>query len=112
MGTGACLGTGRGHRARGPWDQCPEQGIDLTAQRIGAGVVPDHKIGMTSLFFAGPLSPFARVENRLGPAAMVGRPAKSLGTRRIDEDDDVTQILPAGLEQDRGVENHGPAAGL
>ena len=36
---------------------------------------------------------------------MAGRPAKSLGTGRIDEDDNVTQILPAGLEQDCSIQD-------
>ena len=38
---------------------------------------------------------------------MAGRPAKPLGTGRIDENDDVTQILPAGLEEDSGIEDDG-----
>jgi hypothetical protein len=41
---------------------------------------------------------------------MLGRASNSLGPGRIDEDDRITQILPAGLEQDRGIQNDRPTA--
>jgi len=75
--------------------------------RIVHGVrVVDDRIGGRSLARQGPLA-------GLTLGKLFGRPASprlhasdSIGLRRVDEDHDITQVIPSRLQQHRGVEHN------
>ncbi len=53
----------------------------------------------------GPLCFLASLELFTRPAALLVHAANPLFTRGIDEHDQIAQIVPAGLEQDRRIEH-------
>ena len=66
----------------------------------------DHEIGTTPLFFAGPLSPFARSRKPPRTSRDWSAARRSRSERgAVDEHDQIAEIVPAGLEQDGGVED-------
>ena len=63
---------------------------------------------------ARPLGSFASLEHLTRPAALLFHAAHPLFSRGVDKDDQVAQIVPAGLEQDRRIEHDkaiSPASG-
>ena len=59
---------------------------------------------------AGPLGSLAGLEDLRRPAALLGDTAHPLGARRVDEDHQIAQIVPAGFEQDGRVEHDRPVS--
>ncbi len=93
---------------RGIVNVSADQAIDLVrSNRSRSPSLVMTRSARSALLFARPLGSLARLEtSRMIPAHAGGRPARSaLGARRVDEHDEVAQIVPARFEQDRGIEH-------
>ena len=65
----------------------------------------NHDIGPAELALAGPLGGLAGLQNLRSPAAIAGHAMEPDRLRGIDENHQVAEIVPAGLEQDGRVQH-------
>ncbi len=84
-----------------------EHASTLSPQRFDSGVVGDHQIGTAPLLHrtATGLARGLRTRCATSRAARAARASARHGG--VDENDQIAQIVPAGLEQDRRIEHDG-----
>lgn len=78
---------------------------DRLIERVGRAVIGEDLVGELTLAIERPLGGLAGLEVRCGPTATGLQAGESNVARGIHEDDEVAQVVPAGFEQDRRVED-------
>src|SRR5262245_57686735 len=103
-------GQGGGH-LRGLRPKQAEQAVGLALQTGRGAVVFDDPVGASTLLLDGLLRTFAGREGLVGPAPRLRHAPQPFGPGRVDAGDPVAEVVPARLQQHRGVQHDaGPAA--
>ena len=91
---------------RGRSDETLDIFVHLSPCVVEGPAVIDDEIGGAFLAFERPLAGFAAGQFFVGPASFADTLQANL-PRNVDEDDGVAILLPAGLLEDRGVDEDG-----
>jgi hypothetical protein len=79
--------------------------LESLPELVLGAIVHEDKVGFATLFVDRPLGSFPLCELVIGPTPSFG-PLEPYVARGVDEQHEVAQGLPTGLEQKRGIEDH------
>jgi hypothetical protein len=101
------IGEGEGAEPAGGFLKAGPETRDVGVKLLGVSGVGDDGGGGAFFLVEGPLGGLAGLEGLGGPASGGRQALESEGAGGVDEPDDVAEVVPAGFEEDGGVEDDG-----